>query len=167
MPWSLTKHPLPVGHGLKHLPGQGAVLMWWCQEVTCFASPVPAKHLLQTARTPGPACKANSCLMQPGFAAGAVSWALGLLWEARSGKKKLFLLCGSSGVRRQWVAGPGRSWLPPWDPWRHLPCCLPALSPRLDMAPSPCLRPSPPRMPHKMGLGQELPLLWLVSVNKL
>lgn len=58
--------------------------MWQCQEVTCFASPVPAKHLLQTARAPSPACKANACLTQPGFAALAVLRALELLWEARS-----------------------------------------------------------------------------------
>lgn len=61
--------------------------MWQRQEFTCFASPVPTKHLLQTARAPSPACKANACLTQPGFAALAVPRALELLWEARSGEE--------------------------------------------------------------------------------
>lgn len=58
--------------------------MCQCQEVTCFTCPVSTKHLLQTARAPSPACKANTCLMQPGFAALAVLWALEPPWEARS-----------------------------------------------------------------------------------
>ena len=65
--------------------------MWRCQEVTCFASPVPTKHLLQTARVPSPACKANTWLTQPGFAAPAVLRAPEPQWEAGSGGKKPLL----------------------------------------------------------------------------
>lgn len=34
---------------------------------------------------------------------------------------------------------------------REGPCCLPVLSPQLDMAPSPCLHSSPSGVPHKTG----------------
>lgn len=65
------------------------------------------------------------------------------------GKNFLFPLCESSGAGRQFV-GPGRSRLPPWDPWRCLPCCLPALSPGWDVALGPCLHHSSLGMPCEM-----------------
>lgn len=70
------------------------VLMWRCQEVTRFTSPVPAKHLVQTARVPSPAWKANTCLTQPGCTTGTATSARGQEW----GKKSLFALCESREI---------------------------------------------------------------------
>lgn len=96
--WGLTKCPLPWDTDGSVSWGRDIVLMWPCQDITCFTSCVPAEHLLQTVPAPSPACKANTWLMQPGVAVLALPWVLEPLWEARSGKTLFFLLCQSSGA---------------------------------------------------------------------
>lgn len=66
------------------------------------------------------------------------------------GKLPFFCFVRALG-QGDWFARLVRFQLPPCDPWRHLFLCLPVLSPWRDMAPSPCLHPSPLGMPQKLG----------------
>lgn len=135
--------------------------MWLCQDTTCSTSCVPAKHLLQTAPAPSPACKANTWLMQPGVVALALPWVLEPLWEARSGKTPE-LWSRETGVQ-DWE---GSSCLPgtPGDTCSTA-CQCSALGWTWFPA-HPCI---PPLWgcPKRWGHGWELPLCWLVSVGML
>lgn len=137
--------------------------MWQCQEVTCVASLDPAKHLLQTARAPSPACKANTCLTQPGFAVLPAP-----LCEARSrcsGNKLPSPALGECWSKETAVCRTGKV------PAASLgPLAMPAL-PQLDMAPALSLRPSPlgttletgpwPGAPSVVaGVGRHAVMLW-------
>lgn len=138
--------------------------MWPCQEDTCFTSCVPAKHLLQTALAPSPACKANTWLMQPGVAALALPWLLEPLWKARSGQNPLCPALSDLWSRE--------TALEDWEGCSCLPgdtcstaCQCSALG-WIGLSAHACIPPlweCPKRWRH----GWELPLCWLMSVGML
>lgn len=163
LPWGLTECPLPWDTGGNISWGRDIVLMWPCRDVTCFTSCVPAEHLLQTVPAPSPACKANTWLMQPGVAALALPWVLEPLWEPRSGKTLLFLLCQNSGAGRL-VCGTGKVPTASLGPLKT-PAPLPASAQPLaghGSQPMPASLLSG-RYPKRWGHGWELPLCWLMS----